>query len=366
MAAVPDRSVPPEYEPGGLDLRPVLRAAWRERARVASIALAASLITLGVAFLLPKSYRATAVILPPEESDLFDNIALGQRALSKFPAFGILSDYFTPADIFKAVLLSRTVQEDVVDRFDLKRIYRQKSMEKTLRILKGNYRVKLNADGTISVSVDDRDPKRAAAMANEFLVGLDRYNVEKRNTQARRTRLFLERRVAETDSALRVSEVALKSYQEAHHTIAPTGESAAGLQAAADLMARKIALEVRLGVLRGYLREDNDVVTQTRDELEQLKGRIGTLPALQDELTRLLRDHKIQEQLYLLLTAELEQSRISETMDTPTVQVLDPAKPPERHSRPHRLILSVVAGLLAVLGSVVWIAAREGTRSPSP
>src|SRR6185369_858748 len=196
---------------------------------------------------------ATAVILPPEESDLLSNMSLAQRALTKFPAFGILEDYFTPADVFKAILASRTVQEELASEFDLQRVYRKKSMEQTLKQLARNTKIKMNPDGTIKVSVDDRDPKRSAAMANGYLLALDRFNVEKRNTTAHRTRVFLQTRTQETDSLLRASEEALRRYQEAHGTVAPANPAAADLQAAADVMSRKLMLQVRLGVLRGYL-----------------------------------------------------------------------------------------------------------------
>jgi uncharacterized protein involved in exopolysaccharide biosynthesis len=348
-------------EPAGLDLRGLFRAVWRERVRLVAVTLVAAILALGIAFLLPRWYKATAVILPPEETDLFSNMGMAQRALSKFPAFGVLPDFFTPADVFKAILESRTVQGDVIEAHDLQRVYRLKSREKALKELKSHFRVKLNQDGTIRIDVEDRDPKRAAAMANTFLAALDRYNVEKRNTQARRTREFLEHRVLDTDSLLRVSELALRSYQEVHHTVAPPSAAGGGdVRAASDLMARKIMLEVRVGMLRSYLREDNEQVVQSRVELDQLNRRIASLPRLQNDLLRLTRDQKIQEQLYLLLTAELEQSRIRETMDTPTVQVLDAAVPPERHSRPRRLALAVGAGVLAFLGSLVWLAVREG------
>ncbi|MBI5710192.1 MAG: hypothetical protein HZC42_07815 [Candidatus Eisenbacteria bacterium] len=344
-----------------LDLRVLMARAWRHRLRVTATSLAAALLTLGVAFLLPRWYRATATILPPEESDLLSNMSLAQRALTKFPAFGILGDYYTPADIYKAILSSRTVQEEVVLAFDLRRVYRKKSLEKTLKELKTHTRVKLNPDGTIGVSVEDRDARRAAAMANAYLVALDRYNIEKRNTQAHRTRIFLERRVAETDSLLRLSEARLREYQEVHHAVAPTSLGSTDVSASANLMARKIMLEVRLGLLRGYLREDNEQIVQTRSELDQLNQRIAALPALQTDLARLIRDDKVQEQLFLLLTAELEQARVRETMDTPTVQVLDSAVPPERHSRPRKVILAAAAGLLALVGSAVWLALRPGT-----
>jgi uncharacterized protein involved in exopolysaccharide biosynthesis len=357
----------PLSEPRGLDLRNVMAAVWRERRFVILVTVITMLVTLGIGFLLPRWYRSTVIILPPEESDLMANMALAQRALTRFPAFGILEDYFTPADIYKAVLGSRTVQEEVIEKYDLQRVYKIKSVEKTVKEYKTHYKVKLNPDGTIQVSVEDRSPQRAADMANTMIALLDRFNVEKRNYQARRTREFLEQREHDTDSLLRLSEAVLREYQEQHHTVAPPTTQAAGdLQSVADLMARKIMLEVRLGTLKSYLRDDNDQVIQTRIELEQLKIRISSLPQLQTEIQRLMRDNKVQEQLYLLLIAELEQSRIRETMDTPTVQVLDPAKPPERHTRPRRAILALAAGVLAFAGSVVWIAWREGADPTAP
>jgi uncharacterized protein involved in exopolysaccharide biosynthesis len=327
---------------------------------VLAVTLGAALVTLGITFLLPKWYRATAVILPPQEADLITNMARAQRALTRFPAFGILSEYFTPADIYKAILLSRSAQEEIIREFDLMQVYGKPSREKTIKELKTHYRVKLNPDGTIAVQVDDKVPSRAADMANAFLIALDRLNVETRNAQAHRTRLFLERRVQETDSLLKASEAALEHYSTSRRAVAPSSVGAGDVQVAADLMARKMLLEVRIGMLRGYLRDDNEQVVQARSELEQLGRRIESLPRLQTELTRLVRETKIYEQLYLLLTAELEQARIRETMDTPTVQVLDPAVPPERHERPRKATLAVAAGLLAFLGAVVVVAWRSG------
>ncbi len=361
----PDRANPGATGPvlfaPGADLGFAFRLLWRRRTMLVATTLTAAVLTYGASFLLAKWYRATAVILPPEESDLLSNLSSAQRALSKFPTFGVLPDYWTPADIYKAVLTSRTVAEDVIHAHDLQRVYRLNSFEKTLKELKTHTKVKINPDGTIVVQVEDRDRNRSAAMANTYLEALDRYNVEKRNSQAHRTRLFLERRVQETDSTLRASEATLRSYEELHHTVAPPTATSPDVRGTADLLARKIFLEVRLGTLRGYLREDNEEVIQARMELDQLNHRIANLPALETELARLIRDAKIQEQLYLLLTSELEQARIREHMDTPTVQVLDPATPPERHTRPRRIALAGGAGALAFAVMAFWILGREAS-----
>jgi uncharacterized protein involved in exopolysaccharide biosynthesis len=353
--------------PEPVDLRGILRALLKRWRFVLGTTLAAAVLTLGVSFVLPKWYTGTAVILPPEESDLLSNMSMAQRALSKFPAFGILQDYFTPADVYKAILASRTVQEELVREFDLQRVYRKKSLERTLKTLTQRTRIRLNPDGTLKVSVDDPDPARAAGLANGYLQALDRFNVEKRNTTAHRTRVFLQSRLAETDSMLRASEAALRSYQETHRTVAPAAPSgSADVQAAADVMSRRLMLQVRLGILRGYLSEDTDQVRQVKEELAQLERRLLTIPELQGELVRLIRDQKVYEQLYLLLTAELEQARIRETMNTPTVQVLDRAVPPERPSWPRKGILTIAAGMLAFLVAAVWVSARDRFEMPRP
>jgi uncharacterized protein involved in exopolysaccharide biosynthesis len=342
-----------------MDLGELFAVVRRRYRFVLATGLGAAVLTLAITFVLPKWYKATSVILPPDESDLLSNMSLAQRALTKFPAFGILSDYFTPADIYKAILGSRTVGDTIVARFDLQHVYRIKSREKTLKELTNHTSVKLNPDGTIAVSVEDRSPKRAAAMTNAYITELDRFNVEKRSTSARRTREFLQQRVSETDSLLRASEATLRDYQEERHTIAPVGAGTEAMQAAADLMSRKMMLEVRLGMLRDYLRDENEQVVQVRSELDQLDRRIAQLPALENDLQRLVRDSKMYEQLYLLLTSELERSRVRETMDTPTVQVLDAAVPPERHSWPHKGLLTAIAGAVGLVLSSAWVILRE-------
>ncbi len=347
-----------EPSPDRIDLRPMLAACWRERSRTIATVLIAAILMYAATFLIPKTFRATIVILPPEESDLLSNMSLAQRALSKFPRFGILDDYFTPADTYKAILLSRSVQTQLAEEFHLMTLYHRPSMEKTLKVLKDRYKVKLNPDGTIAVQFDDGDPKRAATMANRTIALLDRFNLEKRNTTARSTRIFLERRVSETNALLQQDELALRLYQEKHHAISPA-TSGGDLRAAADLMARKFALDVRLGVLRSYLRDDNEQVQQAQVELDELSKQVAALPQLQNDLVRLTRDAKVQEQLYLLLTAELEQARVRETMDTPTVQVLDAAVPPERHEKPKRLLLTAAAACVALLVQLGWVVASE-------
>lgn len=231
-------------------------------------------------------------------------------------------------------------------------------MEQALKVFRSHVRVELAPDGTITVSVEDQSRELAAKMANALVEELDKFNVERRNFQAKRTRVFLERRVAETDSLSRKAEARLGAYQKTHHVLAPIDAEAQNLKPVAELMARKLSLEVQLEVLESYLSPSNDRVIQTRTELNQLNRQIGQIPIVETELGRHVRDVRLYQQAYVLLNAQLEDARLRETMDVPTVTVLDFAVPSERRSRPLRFPWAAAAA-----GAAGLITALQGVRA---
>jgi hypothetical protein len=337
------------------------RLVWHWRRFVWNGLLAGALM-YGATYLMPSWYRSTVVILPPEETEQLSTGLNIQRFLSRMPSLGALPNYYTPSDIYRAILASRTVQEAVIRRFDLMTEYHQQSMERVLTAFRSHVRVTLSPDGTISVSVEDRSRERASRVANAMIEELDRYNVERRSQQARRTRIFLEGRVTETDSLVRSSEAALRAFQETHHVVAPVDADMSTVAPMADLMAKKISLEVRLSVLRSYLREESDEVSQVRDELQQLNRNIASMPRVENDLARLLRDARLYQQVYGLLSAQLEDARLREFMDTPTVTVLDSAVPSERRSAPVRRLWAAAAVALSALATALWIERPRGRK----
>lgn len=340
----------------GFDPSRILDRVLRHWRRYLGIGIGAGALMYGLTFLMPTWYRSRAVILPPEETEnSMGGAGLSAlRMLSKMPTLGGGINTYTSSDIYHAILVSRTVQQAVVERFQLTGVYKVKNVEKALKEFRNHVKVTLASDGTISVDVEDRSRDRAAAMANALIEELDRYNVEKRNSQAKRTRIFMERRVAETDSSSKRAELLLREYQEVHHVIAPIDAEAASVAPLADLMARQVALQVQLSVLRSYLNENNERVVQMRTELEQLNNQIARAPRIESEVGRLVRDVKLYQQTYVLLIGQLEEARLRETMDTPTVSVLDPAIPIERRAKPLRAIWAAAALLLSVVAAIVW------------
>lgn len=340
-----------------------LLSILRTRARFLVInVFAVTAAALVLSLLLPKWYQASAVLLPPSEEDTGSSISSflpkGLGSL-RVPGVG------TPADLYVAVLKSRTVADRLCDRFDLVRRYRVKDREKARLVLADLTRYAVGDEGTIAIKVEDRDPKVAADIANAYAEELDRFNRETRTTAGKRTRMFIEERLEVAKRDLAAAEEALREYQQRHGvaTLSPAARGEA--EVGANLMAQKIALEVKLNVLRESLSETSEEVRRVREELAALNRQLGTMPSTGIEVMRLWRDVQVQEQVFELLTSQLEEARIRETRDTPTVQLLDPAVPPLHKSRPKRSLVVLAGFAIGLMGSLVAALLLE-RRAPAP
>jgi len=330
-------------------LGPLWDRIWVRRRQIVTLVMTASVVMAVITFFLAPWYKAEAELLPPSE----DEGGVGLTSMLKGLAVpGVrIPMQVAPADVFMIVLESRRVNEKIVERFDLKRLYKQKLMVDAVRELRRHASFKLTQAGSIRISVEDRDRQRAADMANAYADYLDEFNRQSRMTKGRRTRLFIEGRLAETKQELAVTERRLAEYQAKNKTVALTPEMSSAVEQAATLYGRRTALVVRLGVVRGFS-EGSEEEIQIQQELAQIDRQLGQLPVTGLELVRLVRDVKALEQVFAILTAQYEDARITEARDVVTVELLDRAKPPEKKSRPHRTLMVAAAFLASLLVGV--------------
>jgi uncharacterized protein involved in exopolysaccharide biosynthesis len=339
------------------DLAAVVR---RHRRFLAANIAAATLIALAISLILPKWYTARAVLLPPLQDEIAS--ALSQMSPRGLGMLGIPGAP-TLSDVFVAVLKSRSVADRIIERFDLVSRYDVRDREKAALELETHVQFRVGDEGTIAILVEDRDPKVAAAMANAYVEELDRFNRQTRTTTASRTRAFIENRLALSQRDLAAAEDRLREYQQRRNLPAMPPAARGDAEVGANLMAQKIALEVRLQVLRESLSESSEEVRRARQELAAIERQVGGLPRAGVEIMRLWRDVKVQEQVFELLTAQLEESRIKETRDTPTVQVLDAAVPPLHKSRPKRKLIVIAGFLIGVTASFTAVLLLERRRA---
>jgi len=341
--------------------------------------------TLVVSFFLPKIYESTATLLPQLESN--NGVGLGAlfasgAASSAAQSLGISlpGSPATPTDVFTAMLKSRIMADDIIRRFNLMEHYETKTMHDARGSLEGATRIVVTKEKVIKVAVEDKDPQLASDIANFYVSNLDRLNQTLSVSKARENRKFIEQRVAETQTALVKVEDALKEFQTQNRTVAIEAQSKAMIEATAMIQAQIMAQEVQLQVMGSYLSSNNPEIARVQSSISELRkqlqimetGKSGkerlpgdrlrpaitSVPTLALEYGRLARDLKVQETLYALLISQYEQAKLTEARDTPTVQVLDPAIPAERKSRPKILLNVLIAGILSLFVGIFWAFVR--------
>jgi tyrosine-protein kinase Etk/Wzc len=347
--------------------------------------LIAVLVTLGYSLWTPKIYESTATILAPDERggrSLGLATALAASGVAQATP-GLSMPSLTPQrDIFVSILKSRTMAQDVVQRFELQERFQVPFLSDAIRHLSGMTTVTLSKDGVISVKVQETDPPLAAEIANFYVTRLDQMITRFATTEASKQRVFIAVRLIETERELRRAEEALRQFQETNKVIALQEQARGAVETAAHLKGEIMASEVQLEVMRKFATDANPEVVKLKQRIQEMKrhlsgmqyGKGWVLPAenrnpgeprneihipfaqvpeLGLELARLMRDVKVQETVYSLLTQQLEQAKIAEARDMPTVQALDKAVPADRKSKPKISFNMAVAGITSLFVGIL-------------
>jgi tyrosine-protein kinase Etk/Wzc len=355
----------------------VLQIVTRYRKFISRFVVLATVVVACGALLLPKWYKSTASVFPAEKADLFgglDGIASFAKALSPSKALSALGGS-TELDRYLAILKSGKVLHAVISKFDLIRVYDISSypMEKTTKELLSNVDFTVEPEGNLTISVYDKDPQRAADIANYFVEMLNQTNSELAVQNARGNRVFIEARYQKNLVDLKTAEDSLKAFQKRYGVIALPEQTQASIKGAAEIMAQLALKEVQVGVLRRNLSADNPSVEGAQIEVDELRKKLEEMntgsgssandprvfvpfkqiPDLAADYIRRLRDVEIQYKILQFITPLFEQAKVEEQRQTPSVLVLDKAGPAERKAKPkvtlYALIAFVISSILSVL-----------------
>jgi len=261
----------------------------------------------------------------------------------------------------------------MVDRFDLmklyKKKYRQDARKKLLEVLTVREDRK---SGVIVLTVEDRDPKRSADMANAFIEELKTLAGGLAISEAGQRRMFFAEQIRHTKEALTRAEDEFKGFQQRTGAFQIDAQGKAVIEGIANLRARIVAKEVEAKVLRSLATAQNPDLQRIEEEVRALrvesekiesgKGRgydplmsSERVPAIGMEYLRKLRQLKYNETLYELLVKQFELAKLDEARDAVVIQVIDQAVPPERRSRPKRALI-VLLSTASMLFLSVFIA----------
>ena len=323
------------------------------------------LAALGYAFPIEPTFTAKVVMLPPQQQQ-----SAAASALQSLGALGGLAGAAgikSPADQYVALMQTNTVEDRLIERFKLMEVYKAEFKADARRALEQNTRISAGKkDGLLTIEFDDKSPQRAAEVANAYVDELRRLTSSLAITEAQQRRAFFEKQLAQTKDKLTAAQRALQAAGINEGAI--RAEPRAAAEVYAKLQAEITAGEVRLQTMRGYLAETAPEFQQAQSQLTALRGQlarresVNTSGAQGDYVDR-FREFKYQETLFDLFARQYEVARIDESREGAVIQVLDPATPPERKSKPKRAMIAVVATLAAGFALLLWVFVRHALRN---
>lgn len=333
----------------------------------------AAVVSVVVSLLLPKTYEANTKIMPPQQNASTASAMLAQLGPLAAMAGNQLG-IRTPGDLYVTMLRSRTVADDLIQRFDLGHVYNIKKIRDVRKRLETLTEITVGrTDGVISITVTDHDPQRAANIANAYVEELEKLTQTLAVTEAGARRLFFEHEVEIANDDLAKAEVALKQTQEKTGMIQLDQQSRAMIEGMVTLRAQVAAKEVQIQAIKSYATPDNPELKVAQDELAALRtqlahferGQTGPdsmldlpldkIPSAGLEYVRRLRDVKYRELLLEVLTKQYEIARIDEAKDAAVIQVLDKGVPPLDRASPRRSLIVIVTVFCAFWLAVIYV-----------
>ena len=377
---------------------------WTNRILILKNTIIVAFISLIISLLLPKWYASKAVVLS-SGAGKFNFLS----SISPIPVanFG-LSTINEDINNFIAILQSRTVKEYMVNKFNLVERYNQRDIEYAMEAFEEKMELEVTEEGTLEISIIDKDPIVAKQMVSEALIMLDQINQNIGMEAGRYNREFLEKRLSQNENNLEKAELDLKIFQEKTGIIDLVAQLSSTMQMSAqaynsifdaytELYAKKIETETQLAVAKTTLSINNPTLMQLEKllneqtfQLEQLMVELdaklqyllssitptqvdnipniefsvsfNSLPSLGLENARLIREVKMQSTIQEILIPQYEQAKLEETKNIPTLQLIDKPKVAINKAKPKRALIVIGSTLMSILVSFTFVYAGHHTR----
>lgn len=368
------------------------RLLWDNRKLLTRVTFISFLSSLAIAFLIPKQYKSTASIMPPEQQG---TAAMMLAALARSSSLGLLSSLpgsHASSDLFMDLLRSGTVSSHLIEKFNLQHAYRKRYRVDAAKHLARITKITENKrSGVITIQVEDTDRQRARDLAQGYLDELNQLVTFTSTSAAHRERVFIEQRLHAVQAALKDAELQLSQFSSNSSAFDLHEQTRAMVDAGARLQAELLVEQSTVESLRQSYGDSNIRVRQSQAriatlqrELLKLKGTPGDpgssigvgnsnqaagdtnlypplrqLPGLAVSYTDLYRRVKVQETVFELLTQQYEMARIEEAKDIPPVSVIDLPGLAEKKSFPPRALLTLLCTLLALAGACMFVIVRH-------
>lgn len=376
------RSAASKNNDDDIHLVDVLTAFARQKKILFFVPLITGSLAIAAAFMIKPVFSSKAVIFPPQQQSSGVSSMLGQLG-GLASAASSFSGLKNPNDLYVAMLQSRTIADKVATHFDLKQKFGAQTADDTRNTLARIVAVENDKAGTITIRVEDENPKFAADLANAYVAELSNLSKTLAVTDASQRRLFFEKQLVLAKDALADAEVELRKLQEKTGMLQLDGQVKGIITNIAQLEATIAAKEVQLNSMRSYATANNPDVMRLQGEIRGYQAQLeksktgealkngdisvpsGKIPEIGVEYVRGLRNVKYQEAMFELLSKQYEMAKIDEAKESSIIQILDSAVPAERKSKPRKMIIILFGFIGGAFLALVLAMLRDAYMRPA-
>jgi uncharacterized protein involved in exopolysaccharide biosynthesis len=334
--------------------------------------------SVSVALLSPKWFKSTASVLPAEKTDFLSAITGVSSLIKNFsPSKGLSAlTGVSETDKYIAILKSSTVIDDVIKTFSLRKVYDMEDMyyDKVVKEFLGNLELEVQEEGNLTITVYDKNPKRAAKIANYMIYKLNQISTQLSTTNAKANRAFIEKRYFQNRKDIENLETQMKLFQQKYGVTAVPEQIEATLKSMSEVYVELYKKEIQYNIMLKSLGSSHPSTQGAKIELDALNKKINDLnsgkgnsqddvkllipmklaPELANKYLKIYQELKIQYQILEFVTPLYEQAKIEEVRNTPTVLVLDKAAPADRKAKPKGSIYAAISFTASIiLGFVI-------------
>jgi tyrosine-protein kinase Etk/Wzc len=249
-------------------------------------------------------------------------------------------------------------------RFNLVRYSSQQTVEALQKAL--DIAEKTKQSGIIGLKLEGEDAQRITATINMIASLYVQRNVDRKSAQAQQMLSFLGEQLPQLRADLDSSEARYNEFREKTGAIDLDAQGKILLQSVVDTKSHLIDLQQqRADLIQRYTPSHPAVaaIDARIDELKRQQGQyenqVNTLPQTQQQALRLMRDVKVNTDLYMKLLDSTQQLRVLRAGQLGNVRTVDFAVVPEQPVRPKK---SLVVSLAAVFGLLLGCVAALGQR----
>ena len=346
-------------------------------------------LTLGLLFLIPNNYKATAVVMIPPESNMglggLTGLLSGKNSATSLGS-KLLGGNSANLDPLMAILNSRTVQTNIIKEFGLIKYYDldDNNIDKTLKAFRDDISFEPTEYGMIEISVINEDPKVCADIANYFSELLDSLNIVLNSQSAMNNRKFIEKRYLKNLVDLKSAEDSLYKLQKKYGIFAIPQQLEVAVKSAAEIEAQLAERELMAELIKTQFGENSPNYLPIKEQVDFLKRKISdiknstklssnsnvllpfkNLPELSMQYLRDYRELEIQQKILEVTLPLYEQAKVEEQKSIPTIMVLDKAVPPQIKNAPKRATITIVISLLLffIMLPIIFRGEKTLTRS---